>query len=169
MKKIIFFLLYLVRTYCVSLLTIIVVAFVTSYIMYQHYNLEGLTSHPVIAVLLAGAVLPPINLLLFLILYYHKFTLFEIMCESVLLLIINPIVGVVIYWFTGDVHDGLWFSSLSTYPTYLLTLFLVVKYLSVKRKINNPIMFDIKCGFFLIFSFFMFECCYWLEFFPWFH
>lgn len=105
-------------------------------------------------VFLVGAVLPPNNLLLFLILYYHKFTLFEVMCESVLLLIINPIVGMVISCFTGDVHDGLWFSSLSTYPTYLLTLFLVVTYLSIKQKTNNPILFDIKCGFCLIFSFF---------------
>ena len=60
----------------------------------------------------------------------------------------------VISCFTGDVHDGLWFSSLSTYPTYLLTLFLVVTYLSIKQKTNNPILFDIKCGFCLIFSFF---------------
>ena len=60
----------------------------------------------------------------------------------------------VISCFTGDVHDGLWLSSLSTYPTYLLTLFLVVTYLSIKQKTNNPILFDIKCGFCLIFSFF---------------
>ena len=82
MKKVAYFLFYLLKTYFLSLLTMQSVIFVIAYINYAYFNLCVHEYNPILYGFLLGIVGSIFNFPLFMILYHYKFSNIEIIVSG---------------------------------------------------------------------------------------
>lgn len=78
------FLWYILRNYIISTITFFVVVGVGFYV--YRYNPENQTpfNYPVLPALYFAVMLPPINLIVYLVLFFYRFNKTEVVCESCL-------------------------------------------------------------------------------------
>lgn len=118
---------YLVKVYLITFATIVFVVTIYGVIYkYLHYNPSNQTifSYPfVIAVMLAYA-LAKFNLLVFIIILFHRFNKIEIICESLL----YSIFSLVINNYLGDYYP------VNLFGLVILMTFIMIFYILIKTK-----------------------------------
>ncbi len=169
MKKIAYFLFYLLKTYFLSLLTMQSVIFVIAYINYAYFNLCVHEYNPLLCGFILGIKGAIFNFPLFLFFYYNKFTNIEIVRESIVYIMIAQIQGLLILYFTGNIKNGFLLVGEIPKISCLVTSCFVALYLKNKYKAKNFMLFDVKCSLMVIFAFQLFICCYLLKVFPWYN
>lgn len=169
MKKIAYFLFYLLKTYFLSLLTMQSVIFVIAYINYAYFNLCVHEYNPILYGFLLGIVGSIFNFPLFMILYHYKFSNIEIISESILYVMITQIGGFLTFLFTGNIEDCHLLDGESPKISWFIVLFMVVVYLAAKGTIRNVISYKIKCTWFLVLAFNIFICFYIIKIFLWYN
>lgn len=149
MKK---FLLYIIRSYCWSVIAIAIVAFFESIIIDYCENYVDKTpfSSPFFAALIGGIIYPIYNLAVIIPLYRYKFTKTEIILESICLVNVTAYIEEVITFFVPQDHlwihktvcgsdswERVWWydSSLNILYGICITLLLCLLYIKVKKTI----------------------------------
>lgn len=149
------FLLYILRTYLLSVVTIALVVFLETVVIQYYYPPEQQTpfSSPTFAGIVCGVIYPVLNIPVFMVLYKYRFTVIETIVESIFFENCSYLDEIIRHLFPSSrvwVHktvnglktwgweDAWWYGDVQIIVySICLTIMLCILYMKIKRMIQS--------------------------------